>query len=229
VDVLGSRACWPKADDHACGSYLTGRRRLALPEGPVTVESVALSAGTSGQGILTGDEFVLVLSGAVRFSQKGRDLQIGEGEAAVVLRDQPLRWTANEPAELIVMRCTAGGSANEPVIIDTAASLSQSNPPLADLLIGDTPSCRNHSDFRSSTGEFVCGTWDSTAYHRRLMEFRHFELMRLLEGEVTFVDHNGRSGTFAAGDVVLFVQGGAASWESRSHIKKIYATYRPAK
>jgi uncharacterized cupin superfamily protein len=60
------------------------------------------------------------------------------------------------------------------------------------------------------------------------MTFRHFELMRLLEGEVTFVDAAGRTGRFGAGQVVLFVQGGAASWESRTNVKKIYATFRPA-
>jgi uncharacterized cupin superfamily protein len=228
VDVLGSRAEWPAADDGEAGSYLAGRRRLPLPDGPVTVESVLLSPGRSGQVVLPGDEFVLALSGAVRFRQNGRDFRISAGEAAVVLRDQPLEWTAASPAELIVMRCTAGGSANEPAVIDTAAPLSPSNPPLAELLVGPTPSCRNHSDYRSATGEFVCGTWDSTPYHRRLMTFRHFELMLLLEGEVTFTDQLGRSGTFGAGDVVLFVQGGAASWESRSHVKKIYSTYRPA-
>ena len=140
----------------------------------------------------------------------------------------PLEWAAKEPAELLVMRCTAGGSADDPALIDTAAPLSPSSPPLPELLIGPTPSCRNHSDYRSATGEFVCGTWDSTPYQRRLMEFRHFELMRLLEGEVTFTDAHGGYGTFGAGDVVLFVQGGSASWESRSHVKKIYATYRPA-
>jgi len=32
--------------------------------------------------------------------------------------------------------------------IDEAASLQPSNPPLADLLVGPTPSCRNHSDYR---------------------------------------------------------------------------------
>jgi uncharacterized cupin superfamily protein len=178
--------------------------------------------------VLPGDEFVLVLSGALHFLQKGRELQIGAGEAAVVVRDHLFEWAADEPAELIVMRCTAGRSADVPVVIDTSAPLSPSNPPLAELLVGPTPSCRNHSDFRSATGEFVCGTWDSTPYHRRLMEFRHFELMRLLEGEVTFTDPHGTSRTFGVGDVVLFVQGGAASWESRSRVKKIYSTYRPA-
>lgn len=228
IDVLSSRSEWPAADESVAGSYLTGRRRLPLPDGPVTVESAMLSSGRTGQVVLPGDEFVLVLSGAVRFRQKGQELQIGAGEAAVVIRNQPLEWAADEAAELIVMRCTAGGSADEPVAIDISAPLSPSNPPLADLLVGPTPSCRNHSDFRSATGEFTCGTWDSTPYHRRPMEFRHFELMRLLEGEVTFIDQHGRSGTFGPDNVVLFVKGGAASWESRSHVKKIYATYRPA-
>ena len=228
IDVLSSRSEWPAADESTAGSYLTGRRRLPLPDGPVTVESVMLPAGSTGQVVLPGDEFVLGISGAVRLRQKGRELQIGTGDAGVIVRDQPLDWAADEPAELIVMRCTAGGSGEGPVPIDTAAPLSPSNPPLAELLVGPTPSCRNHSDFRSATGEFTCGTWDSTPYHRRTMEFRHFELMRLLEGEVTFIDRHGRSGTFGAGNVVLFVKGGAASWESRSHVKKIYATYRPA-
>ena len=228
VDVLGSRGQWPVADDSEAGSYPAGRRRLPLPDGPVTIESVMLFSGRSGQIALPGDEFVLVLSGAVRLRQNGRELKIGAGDAAVIVRDQPLDWAADEAAELIVMRCTAGGSGDGPVPIDTSAPLSPSNAPLADLLVGPTPSCRNHSDFRSATGEFTCGTWDSTPYHRRLMEFRHFELMRLLEGEVTFIDQHGRSGTFGPGNVVLFVKGGAASWESRSHVKKIYATYRPA-
>jgi len=228
VDVLGSKAHWPAADDCEPGSYLTGRRRLPLPEGPVTVESASLFSDRGGRIELPGDEFVLVLSGAVRLQQKGQEFLLGAGEAAVVLREDALEWQAKEPTELLIMRCTAGGSTDKPVRIDTAAELAPSNPPLADLLVGPTPSCRNHTDFRSARGEFVCGTWDSTPYHRRLMEFRHFELMRLLEGEVTFVDEDGRSGTFRAGDVVLFIQGGSASWESRSHVKKIYSTYRPA-
>ncbi|HJP67560.1 MAG TPA: cupin domain-containing protein [Sphingomicrobium sp.] len=228
VDVLGSKAEWPASDRGQTVSYLSGRRRLPLPKSPVTVESVILPAGANGQAELPGDEFVLVLSGQVRFNQKERELRVGEGEAAVVLRNHTLDWTAEEQSELLVMRCIAGGSAAEPVVIDTKAPLSASNPPLAHLLVGPTPNCRNHSDFRSETGEFVCGTWDSTPYHRRLMEFGHFELMRLLEGQVTFVDQHGRTGTFSAGDVVLFVRGGGCSWESRSHVKKIYATYRPA-
>jgi uncharacterized cupin superfamily protein len=189
---------------------------------------VILSSAQTGEAVLPGDEFVLVISGAVRFRQKGRELKLLAGGAAVLLRDQPLQWSADEWAELLVLRCTAGGSADKPVVIDTSATLSPSNPPAAELLIGPAPACRNHTDFLSETGEFVCGTWDSTPYQRRLMQLRHFELMCLLEGEVTFADQHCRTGTFGAGDVVLFVQGGSSAWQSRSHVKKIYATFRPA-
>jgi uncharacterized cupin superfamily protein len=230
IDVLRSRRTWPAADGNVQQSYLTGRRRLPLPEGPITVECVTLAEGGSGNAHLPGDEFVLVLNGSVRFRQSGRELSLASGEAGVLLRDRALDWSAEEAAELIIMRCIAGGGAgsDEPVAIDLGAPLSPSNPPLADLLVGPTPECRNHTDYRSASGEFVCGTWDSTPYHRRLMMFPHYELMRLLEGEVTFVDQEGRKGRFGAGDVVLLVQGGGASWQSGSHVKKIYSTYRPA-
>jgi uncharacterized cupin superfamily protein len=228
VDVLGSRREWSSTDSGP-QSYVVGRRRLPLPTGPVTVECVDLAAGQLGQAVLPGDEFVLVLSGAVEFRQADRELRLAAGDAGVLLRGHPLEWAANAPTELIVMRCTAGGGAgaDAPVPIDVKAPLALSNPPLSELLIGATPTCRNHTDYRSESGEFLCGTWDSTPYHRQLMMFRHFELMSLLEGEVTFVDQQGRSGTFGAGDVVLLVQGGGCSWESGNHVKKIYSTYRP--
>ncbi|MEO6359779.1 MAG: cupin domain-containing protein [Sphingomicrobium sp.] len=230
VDVLGTRSAWPDAGHSGGDSYFASRRRLPLPDGSVSIESVSLAAGQSGQAVLTGDEFVLVLNGTIRVRQAAHELLLGTGEAGVVVRDRPLDWATDGTTELLIMRCEAGGGAgaDKPVLIDVGAQLSPSNPPLADLLIGPTPSCRNHSDYRSASGEFVCGTWDSTPYHRRLMIFRHFELMKLLEGQVTFVDEEGRSGYFGPGDVVLFVQGGGCSWESRTYVKKIYSTYRPA-
>jgi uncharacterized cupin superfamily protein len=229
VDVLGSRAKWPVAGHAGIDPYLADRRRLPLPDGLVSVETLTLAAGQSGETVLSGDEFVLVLAGSLRLRQAARQIQLEADGAAVAVRAEPLEWATDDATELLVMRCSAGpGGADGPVRIDVDAPLSPSNPPLADLLVGPTPSCRSHSDFRSASGEFMCGTWDSTPYHRQLMTFRHFELMRLLEGEVTFVDEAGRTGRFGTGDVVLFVHGGAASWESRTHVKKIYATYRPA-
>jgi uncharacterized cupin superfamily protein len=202
---------------------------MPLPEGPVSIEAVSLAAGEAGEVLLTADEFVLVVEGTIILRQAERELRLGAGEAAVMVRGERVEWASESATEVVIMRCSAGdrAGADKPIVIDVDAPLSPSSPPVAELLIGPAPVCRNHTDYRSANGEFVCGTWVSTPYHRRPMSFRHFELMRLLEGEVTFVDRDGRTERFGAGDVVLFVQGGGCSWESRTHVKKIYATYRP--
>lgn len=231
VDVLRTAAQWPSVEgESGVDGYFSDRRRLPLPDGPITIEMAHVQRGAFGRSRLLGDEFVLVLEGDVTFEQSGARCDLNTGEAGVMVRERPLDWRSERGAKLVLMRCTGGGGAGAdgPVRIDQGASLAPSNPPAADVLIGPTPDCRNHTDYRSGSGELVCGTWDSTPYSRRLVVFRHFELMRLIEGSVTFVDAAGREGTFRAGDVVLFEQGGGASWESREYVKKIYCTYRPA-
>ena len=59
------------------------------------------------------------------------------------------------------------------------------------------------------------------------MYYRHFELMILLRGSVTFVDERERTGTFSEGDIFLLEQGANCSWESREDVAKIFALYRP--
>ena len=210
--------------------YLDRRRWLDLPPGPITVAAVTVSAGGEHGVILPGEEFVMVLAGQLTLRQCGVTLELAANEHALLLRDVPMTWSSSAGAQLIVLRCIAGGipTVAQPVKIDTEAALSPSNPPLAELLIGPTPQCRSHASYRSPTAEFVCGTWDSTPYHRRPMLFQHFELMHLLAGSVTFIDSSGATGTFRAGDVVLFVRGGTVSWESREHVKKAYAWFRAA-
>lgn len=231
VDVLGTSEQWPPVEPaDAIDGYFADRRRLSLPEGPVTIERIQVPAGASGQTRLSGDEFVLVLEGDLAIEQSGARYAFAAGEAGVLVRGRPLDWRSERGAKLIVMRCTEGGGAGAdgPVRIDQQAALAPSNPPAPEVLLGPTPQCRNHTDYRSGSGEFLCGTWDSTPYKRQLIGFRHYELMRLLEGSVTFTDAAGRQGTFSAGDIVLFEQGGGATWDSREHVKKIYSTYRPA-
>ena len=59
------------------------------------------------------------------------------------------------------------------------------------------------------------------------MLYRHIELMHLLEGTVTFQDASG-SATFTKGDIVLAARGAETAWISEVHVKKVYATHRPA-
>ena len=206
-------------------TFLSARAELPQPEGPVSIGLIALPQGSGTVAAMPADEFVIVESGSVQID----DRTLNEGDSIVLCEGATFGWTVAADARLMFVRRTGGSAADGAIIpIDTNATLEPSGAPLAELLVGPTPSCRNFTDYRSADGEFVCGTWDSTPYHRRSMFYRHYELMYLLEGSVTFVDGADATATFGKGDIFLVEQGASCSWDSQVHVKKIYAIYRPA-
>lgn len=209
------------------GAWGANRELLELPAGPVTVAVLRLN-GKGEEAGLAADEFAIVLDGGLTLEQGGARMAVPARKSVVIPAGVPFAWTAAD-ATVVVMRCASGPAGADAIVpVDEAAALVPSNPPLAELLIGPTPSCRNFTDYRSANGEFVCGTWDSTPYTRVAMPYRHYELMHLLEGAVTFVDGADRAATFREGDVFLVEQGAECSWESLVDVKKVYAIYRPA-
>ncbi|WP_395407498.1 cupin domain-containing protein [Pseudoduganella sp. UC29_106] len=209
--------------------FLSRRRLLDLAQGPVTVGVIVLDAGGGEVSAMPADEFIIVTEGRLRLSQLRGVLELGPGNSAVLPHGAAFAWSADEPVSIIFMRYSGSQPGERALVpIKEAPTLEPSGAPLAELLLTPTPACRNYTDYRSADGEFVCGTWDSTPYHRRAMSYRHYELMYLLEGSVTFVDETGRSGTFSRGDIFLVEQHAQCSWESREDVAKVYAIYRPA-
>ena len=210
--------------------FEAGRHILDLTEGPVSVGLWQLGSSTGRVDLLNADEFLIVTRGTLSITSADGQLVLTTGQSAVLPKGSSFSWEAPSPTTAVFMRVEseATRSATAPVAIDVSAPLTPSKPPLADLLIGPTPSCRSHSDFTSASGEFACGTWDSTPYHRGPMFYPHYELMLLLEGSVAFEDSNGNRATFHKGDIFLLTQGSTCSWLSEVHVKKIFALYRPS-
>lgn len=209
------------------GDWLTGRATPAFADDRATVVAFA-PVGEGRVEALPNDEFLILLSGTLTVERARGVTVITTGRCAVLPAGLSFGWRAPAGTIAIVVTCPAAAGAAEDIVpIDEAASLQQSNPPIADLLIGPTPSCRNHSDYQSTNGELTCGTWDSTPYHRRAMLYRHIELMHLLDGSVTFEDATG-SVTFDKGDVFLATRGAQCAWISHVDVKKVYAIHRPA-
>jgi uncharacterized cupin superfamily protein len=207
--------------------WLTGRATPAFADDGARVVAFA-PEGEDRVGALPGDEFVILLSGEVTLDSARGATVITAGRSAVLPAGLSFSWRAAAGTVAIAVTCPAEtGATDRAVLIDEMAPLQPSNPPSADLLVGPTPSCRNHTDYRSNDGEFTCGTWDSTPYHRRAMVYRHIELMHLLEGSVTFEDAAG-SVTFGKGDIFLATRGAECAWVSEVHVKKAYAIHRPA-
>ncbi len=225
IDLLAFAGPAPLAAD-----FIGGRTWLDTDDDIVAIASLRLGAGTGAGDALPGDEFILLLSGDLTLTAGTGAVSLAGGDSAVLPRGLDYTWRSAAGAHLIILRSSEVGAAgaDRPVAIDRQAALEPSGAPLADLLIGPTPSCRNHTDYRSGSTEFVCGTWDSTPYHRRTMPYRHVELMQLLAGSVHFVDGAGREATFRQGDVFVVERGAECSWESREHVAKVYAIHRPA-
>ena len=195
----------------------------------MTAGAIALDAGSGSVPSLPADEFIIVNEGSLTLSQKGVTLTLEAGQSAVIQQGATFSWSAQGPVSILFTRYNRSQPGSRAIVpIKEQPQLEASGTPLAELLLTPAPVCRNYTDYRSADGEFMCGTWDSTPYHRRPMFYRHYELMYLLEGSVTFVDEAGRSGTFSKGDIFLVEQTANCSWDSRDHVAKVYVIYRPA-
>lgn len=205
-----------------------GRRIVPMREAAIEAGVIDLTAGSGSVAPLAGDWWLFAATGGVSLSTPAGDVALAEGESCMLRSGTGFEWNAAEPSQLIYMRYPGSPAAQPQVTpIDLSAELVPSGAPLAELLIGETPSCRNHTDYRTTDGEFSAGVWDSTPYHRSAMRYGHCELMYLLKGSVTFVDEAGREGTFSKGDVFLVERGAMCSWESRDDVAKVWVIYRP--
>ena len=210
--------------------FLSCRRVLDWgPQSAVTAGAIALEPGTGSVASLPADEFIIVNEGSLTLSQKGVTVTLEAGQSAVIQQGAAFSWSAPRPVSVLFTRYNRSQLGNRAIIpVKENPQLEGTGTPLAELLLTPTPVCRNYTDYRSADGELVIGTWDSTPYTRRAMHYRHYELMYLLEGSVTFVDEAGRSGTFSKGDIFLVEQTAQCSWDSRDHVAKVYVIYRPA-
>ena len=205
------------------GDWLAGRGTPAFADESARVVALA-PLGHGRVTALMSDEFLILLSGKLAIESTVGTTIIEANRSAVLPAGLTFNWRAAGSTVAIIVSCPAAeGIAGDVVSV----SLEWSNPPSSDLLVGPTPSCRSHSDYRSASGEFTCGTWDSTPYHRRAITYRHIELMHLLEGSVTFEDALG-SVTFRKGDIFLAARGAECAWISKVPVKKVYAIHRPA-
>jgi uncharacterized cupin superfamily protein len=121
----------------------------------------------------------------------------------------------------------AGSNPLKVIKVDPKVQLQPSTPPSQDILHSAVPTQHAHEYFEDATGQFTVGIWDTTGYHRKLLDFNRYELMHLLEGSVTFTDDKGKSQTFKAGETFFVPLGTPNSWKSEGYLRKIYCIFQP--
>ncbi|WP_041558520.1 cupin domain-containing protein [Novosphingobium sp. PP1Y] len=227
IDLRALATDLPAGDMPGTDAFTSGFHPVNLSSGPCEIGLLALPAGQGETCEDRGDTWIFVLEGKVTVTDASGALDLAAGESFGVARDTPFAWSSDGGARLVIMRYLEGPSGNPGITrIDNDAELSPSNPPAAELLLGETPSCRANTMFASADEAFKCGIWDSTPYQRTPIFFHHCELMHLLEGSVTFVDAEGREATFSKGDTFVIEQGAECSWDSQVDVTKIFALWR---
>ncbi|AIT82325.1 cupin domain-containing protein [Novosphingobium pentaromativorans] len=227
IDLRAIAANLPATDKSTSDPFTSGAHLVALRSGPCEVGLIALAADRGETREDRGDTWIFVLEGAVTLADANGALELAVGESCAVARGTAFTWSCTASTKLLFMRYLDGAPGTPGITsIANDAELSASNPPAAELLLGETPSCRANTMFASTDEAFKCGVWDSTPYQRKPIFFHHCELMHLLEGSVTFVDAEGREATFAKGDTFIIEQGAECSWDSQVDVAKIYALWR---
>ncbi|MFN4141492.1 cupin domain-containing protein [Aestuariivirga sp.] len=198
-----------------------------------------LSAGVWEQGANESrwidypvNEFMTVLEGEVVIVEEDRTVSIKAGESFIIPKGLRCRWTQpGHVKKFFVIHDDASGLRNQgplrTIKIDPAAALEPSAAPPPEMLISGRPVQHTHQCFADATGQLDIGLWDTTAYHRKLIDFPRHELMCLLEGTVEFEDDQGRKRRFKAGDTFFVPMGTPNSWKCDGYLKKIFVIFQP--
>ena len=179
------------------------------------------------------DEFIYVLEGEIIIVEKDRETRVGPGEALVIPRGCHCRYRQDRHVRKFYVyhgdpSAQVAPSGRHAVKVDRSVALASSPPPPAGMLHSPVPRQWAHEFYQGETGEFTVGVWQTTGYHRKLIDFPRHELMHLLEGSVTFEDDKGGRRTFSAGDTFFVPLGAPNSWKSEGTLRKIYCIFQPA-
>jgi uncharacterized cupin superfamily protein len=198
-----------------------------------------LSAGVWEQGANEShwidypvNEFMTVLEGEVVIVEEDRSVSIRAGESFIIPKGLRCRWTqVSHVRKFFVIFDDASGLRNEgplrTIKIDPGVAMEPSTPPAPEMLLSAVPVQHTHDYFTDATGQLNIGVWDTTGYHRKLIDFPRHELMCLLEGSVEFADADGRTQRFTAGDTFFVPLGTPNSWRSEGYLRKIFVIFQP--
>lgn len=181
------------------------------------------------------EEFMAVLEGSVTIVlEDGSEETIRAGECFVLPKGLVCQWKQTEyvrkyfvifsgetgaapsdPSSLRVIRLQPDVTATPIVIEDTSQ------------IIGPVPKQGEHDYYADPTGQFLVGMWDSEGFERPVTPFNRYELMCILEGEMTLSDGAGNDQVFKAGEAAFVPMGAPYKWVSNEYVRKFYAIFLP--
>lgn len=111
-------------------------------------------------------------------------------------------------------------------IVDFSSSVAEKSEsrPLPERLVAGTPEQHIQNFFSDKTGQFHCGTWESTPGRWRV-KYTENEFCHVTHGRVRISDAYGRAKTFGAGDTFVIPAGFEGEWDVLEPTKKLYVIF----
>lgn len=217
-----------------------------LPEQHVHVyfedEALGLSVGvwttTSMQeafGPYPGDEFMWVLEGRVAMIDgEDRETRVEPGETFCIRNAIPISWkqegflrkiymTYESPSATApkIESAEGGVVVLDPSGLETGLAKMDNTDPF--VIRGEAPRQRDSSGFTNDSGTMFVGMWDSEPFQSEMKPFPCYELVQLLEGNVTITEEGGTAHEFKAGDAFFVPKDTVCSWKTDGYVKKLYS------
>jgi uncharacterized cupin superfamily protein len=210
-------------------------------------EKLGLSVGvwttTSMQeafGPYPGDEFMCVLEGRVAMVDgQGKETPVEAGQSFCIRNGFPTSWKqvgflrkfyvtyADPSAPAPRIESAEGGVVVlDPSELEAGLEVMDTTEPF--VIHGEAPTQRDSGFFTNAAGNLFVGMWDSEAFESEMRPFPCYEFVKLLEGEVTITEEDGKAQTFRAGDAFFVPQDTVCSWKTGGYVKKLYAILDPA-
>jgi len=183
------------------------------------------------------NEFMVLLEGEVMIvDAAGGETTIRAGESFLLPKGLPCIWkqTGYVRKYYVIFDDASGLKPSDPSALkvlrpDPKAKLEQTESPSPKVLNGPMPMQHGKDYFEDVSGQWTVGVWDSSAYHRKTIDFPRHELMHILEGEVTITEEGFPPQTFKAGDTFFVGMGARSDFNTPGYIRKIYCIMQPKK
>ena len=224
-------------DSLAAGSPTpTDRGHFYLDEKAIGLQAGVwdCTAFTSKEGPYPVNELMHLLEGSVTIVEKGgQETTINAGETFIIPKGLVCAW--KQPGYVrkffVIFDDKSGAKAKDPsklhvIKVDTKAPLGSMELPDTSMFVGPVPTQTVKSWFDDASGQMTVGVWATTPFTRKVAPFPRYELMHLLEGEVTIGDGQGGGQTFKAGDTFLVPEGAPCAWSNKVPVRKIYTIFK---
>ncbi|MET0985178.1 MAG: cupin domain-containing protein [Steroidobacteraceae bacterium] len=111
-------------------------------------------------------------------------------------------------------------------IIDFSSSVPEKSDsqPAPERLLAGAPHQHIANFFSDRTGQFHCGTWESTPGRWRV-KYSENEFCHVTQGRVRISDAYGRSKVFGPGASFVIPAGFEGDWEVLEPMKKLYVIF----